>query len=120
MRAPMSDPHDPGERREDAEEQGDWVDRFVLVFVRESMLWPVLIVIIGHAVVFVAPVMLFAVRERRPAALIVFAGLCWGTLSLLRFDKRRSGKLSQLSALAGATWVLALLTAVVAHRTGIF
>jgi uncharacterized membrane protein len=116
----MTETEPPRQRREDEEEQGVGVDRFVLVFLRESTLWPILIVIVGHVVVFVAPVLLLAVREHRTSAFIVIAGFCLGTIRMVRFDKRRSGGLSQLSALAAVTWVLILGTAALAHRTGIF
>ena len=106
--------------REDEDEGLDWVDRFVLVFLRESMLWVVLIVIVGHVVVFIAPVMLLSVRDRRFSAFVVLGLLGWGTFRALRFDRRRLGKLGQLSALIGVVWVLSLATAITAHVTGIF
>ena len=47
------------------DEPRDWVDRFILPFVRESTLWPVLIVLVAHVVAFVAPALLFAVVADR-------------------------------------------------------
>jgi hypothetical protein len=116
----MPEAPDLPRRPEDDEEPGDWVDRFVLVFLRESMLWPILIVIVGHVVVFVAPVMLIAVRERRPSAIVMIGFVCWGSVSVLRFDRKRSGKFSQLSALVGVTWGVAIGVALGAHYSGIF
>lgn len=118
MAARMSDGAAP--QRADDEAGLDKVDRFVLIFLRESTLWPILIVIVGHIVVFIAPVLLLATRDRRPSAMAMTVVLGWLSFSLVRFDRKRSGKLAQLSALALVVWMLAIATAVVAHWTGIF
>jgi len=110
----------PRPAREDEDEGRDRVDRFVLVFVRESTLWPILIVIVGHMVVFIAPVMLIAARELRPSALVAMAVLVWLSVNLVRYDRRRAGRLSQLTALALVVWTLSVVTAVAAHWYGIF
>ena len=51
----------------------DWIDRFILPFVREPTLWPVLIVLIAHAVAFLGPAMLFAVRDQGRGSIAVLA-----------------------------------------------
>ena len=47
----------------DEEPQG--VDLWVMPYLRDSALWPVLVVLIAHVVAFVAPVLLYAVRDGR-------------------------------------------------------
>lgn len=107
------------EPESDAPEE-DWVDRFILVFVHESMLWPILVVIIGHVVVFTAPALLLAMRDRRASAFAALLLLAFFSVQIVRFDLRRSGRLAALSALVSVVWVLSVAVAWVAHKTGIF
>ena len=107
------------ERRDD-EEEGDWVDRFVLVFVRESTLWPVLFVIIGHVVVFTAPVLLLSMRDGRPSAFVALALLLFFSVQIVRADWSRGGRLAALSVLVAVVWALSLAAAWLANDTGIF
>ncbi len=100
--------------------EGDWVDRFILVFVHESMLWPILVVIIGHVVVFTAPALLLALRDGRASAFAALLLLGFFSVQIVRFDLRRSGRLGALSALVTVVWVLSVALAWVAHETGIF
>jgi hypothetical protein len=102
------------------EESGDWVDRYFLPFVREPTLWPVLIVVIGHAAAFITPVILIGVRDRGVfalAALLAVAGL---SLSVVRFELRERGGIGGLTAVLAAVWITSAALAWVADATGIF
>jgi hypothetical protein len=98
----------------------DWVDRFILPFVRESTLWPVLIVLIAHAVAFLGPAMLFALRDgSRHSAAVLMLLLALSAL-VVRFEWRRDHRLAALSAVTAITWVSSAGFAWISDRTGIF
>jgi hypothetical protein len=58
---------------EDPEANLPFAERWIAPFFREPMLWPVGIVLIAHAVAFLAPVLLFSVRDRKLGALAALA-----------------------------------------------
>ena len=87
---------------------------------REPLLWPVAFVIVAHAVAFLAPVLLLALRDRRIAALGALAGILVLSGSAARAELTRLHRPGVVCGLLAATWVLAVAAAVVAHRTGIF
>jgi len=96
------------------------LERNLLTFLREPMLWPVLVAIIGHAVALLVPVILLAVRERRlssAALLLLLVGL---SASLLRRETRLRGRPGALSGVVWATWSLSAGAAWVADHYGIF
>lgn len=97
-----------------------WVDRYLLIFLRESTLWPILLVIVGHVVAFMVPVLLLSIRERRISAIACLLLLGFFTVNIVRFDVGREGRPAALSILALATWALSGCVAWVAHDTGIF
>ena len=115
----MSDLEHGDDLRDDEENQS-WVDRFVLVFLRESSLWPILFVIVGHIVVFAAPVLILAVRERRVSAMAALLLLGVMSFNIVRFDVGREGRPASLSKLVAITWAIVFAVAWISHRTGIF
>ena len=101
-------------------EPRDWVDRFILPFVRESTLWPVLIVLVAHVVAFVGPAMIFAVRDEGRGSMAVLAVLVVLSALVVRFEWRREGRPAALTALTAVTWVSSAAFAWLANRTHIF
>ena len=112
----MSDRGAPGN---DVGEMPSWVDRVILPFVTEPTLWPILLVAIGHAVAFVTPALLWAVRDGRPAAQAALLGLAFLTLRTLRFDFRRRRRPGALSGIVFSMWILSGVLAVAADRYGV-
>ena len=96
--------------------QPSWVDRAVLPFVFEPTLWPVLLVVIGHAVAFVTPALLWALRDGRPAAQAALLLLGLLTVRTLRFELGRQRRPGALTGIWGAIWLLSGALAVFAHR----
>ena len=94
----------------------DWVDRFILPFVREPTLWPVLIVLIAHAVAFIGPALLFAVRDGGRGWAAALALLALLSLAVVRFEWRRDQRLAALSAVTAVTWLGSVAFAYVSHR----
>jgi len=91
------------------------VDRWLLVFVRESTLWPVLLVLIGHAVALVAPLLLWAIRdgERGPAWALALLGL--PSALGVAWELRHRGP-GALTGLLLSTWGLSIAAAIAADR----
>ncbi|MEM7411539.1 MAG: hypothetical protein AAF430_15005 [Myxococcota bacterium] len=96
-----------------------WIDRLVLPFVREPTLWPIGLVLLGHAIAFLAPLLVLAVRDR--AWLAALGVLVTATLSVLalRREQRLTGGFGAWAAVTGATWALSIAGAVVAARWGL-
>lgn len=101
-------------------ESRSWVDRIVRPFVRQPMLWPVLVVLVGHAAVLTAPLVLAAVREARPSALLVLAGLGALTALGIRYELRAHRRPGPLTGIALGTWAVTLAGAWVADRYHLF
>lgn len=91
------------------------VDRWVLVFVREPTLWPVLVVLIGHAVALLAPLLLWALRDGRSGPLVLLSLLGAGSLSGVAWELRRRGP-GALTGLLASTWLLSAGAAWLANR----
>ena len=114
----MSSAEDPGS---DRDPQGElWVDRWLLPAIRESTLFPLLLVVIGHVIAFVAPALLFALRDRRIGAQIALFALAVLTFGCVRFEIRRHRRLDLLSAILLATWLASGVVAWACDRYGLF
>lgn len=107
-------------RAKEPEEGVDRVERYVMPFVREPTLWPVLIVLLAHAAAFVAPAMIFAVRDEGRGSAVVLLVLALLSAAVVRFEVRRRGRPASLTAVLGVTWALSVALAVVADRAGLF
>lgn len=88
-----------------------WIDRYVYPAVRESTLFPLLLVVIGHVVAFIAPALLFAVRDRSFASMIALFGITVLSVQCVRFEVARSGRPDVLSWILLATWLVSGATA---------
>jgi hypothetical protein len=98
----------------------DRVDRFVMPFVRETTLWPVLAVVIGHAGVLIALAILEAVRDRNPIGWLALTALALLSLRVPVYEVRRRRRPGALSAVTAASWLLATGLAAVAHHYGAY
>ena len=69
--------------RNEREPRGElWVDRWILPALRELTLLPLVLVVVGHVVAFVAPTLIFAMRDRSIGAqLAAVLGLPYGFAS---------------------------------------
>ncbi len=102
----------------EADESGEsqsWFDTWIRPYVVESTLWPVLIVVLAHLAAFVAPIVLFAVRDRRIPSMAALAVLLVASGSAIGVDvsKRRVGLITGLIL---AAWAMTGLFAYFAGR----
>jgi hypothetical protein len=114
----MSRSSGPGSEREPRGEL--WVDRWILPALREFTLLPIVLVVAGHLVAFVTPMLIFAVRDRRIGAQMAVFGLLFLTFSCVRFEIRRNGRPGLLSGWIGGTWLVALVVAWACNHYSLF
>jgi hypothetical protein len=108
--SPESPPKSPPKSKFDndpAESSNDelWVDRYLLPAVREFTLFPLLLVVIGHVVAFIAPALLFALRDRSFGAMLALFAMGVLTVQCVRFEVARHGRPDILSGILLATWL---------------
>jgi len=96
----------------------DAVDRWVMPYVRDSTLWPVLLVVMAHVMAFVAPVLLYAIRDHHLAAFAALAGTLYLTFGVIRYDVRRSRRPAALSIIVLVIWAASIAAAYYGNRTG--
>ncbi len=97
----------------------DWVEKWVLPFLDETSLWPVLIAVIGHIVALLTLVVLTAWRQPLPVGafgvglmLVISGRLAWTEISFYQ----RPGAMTGFIALC---WALSIGGAVFAQHYGL-
>ncbi|MBW2269454.1 MAG: hypothetical protein JRH16_12835 [Deltaproteobacteria bacterium] len=111
-----------GEAGGEAEEEGlegGW-ENWVLPYIHDSALWPVLIVIVAHVVAGMIPLLISAVRERWIPAIVLTAWLGFLSYKLCRNDVKQHAGLSAIGWLLIITWLLGGTAAYFSDRTGLF
>jgi hypothetical protein len=93
---------------------------WVMPYLEDSALGPVLIVIVIHVVAFMVPVILFAVVDRSIPAMAANVWLIYLSYKLLRADIAHNGHLGKISWLLISTWLLSFIAAYASVMTGLF
>jgi len=107
--------------RDAREPQGElWVDRWILPALRDTALLPIVIVVSGHIVAFTAPMLIFALRDRKIGAQLALLGLLVLTVGCTRFEIRTRGRPALLSGWIGGIWFAALGAAWACNRYALF
>ena len=96
-------------------DQSPSLERFIMRYLEDAALWPIVIVIIGHLVALASFALLFSVRERRLSAFFATGLLLWASFLALRWEYRRHGHLGIITVLLAITWLLSALTAYAGH-----
>jgi predicted ABC-type exoprotein transport system permease subunit len=111
----------PNEPADDREPHGElWVERWILPALRETALLPVVLVVVGHLVAFMAPMWIFALRDRALGALFALLALLVLSLECVRFEWRRYGRPALLSGWISGTWLASIAAAWACHRYQLF
>lgn len=105
----MSSSSQPSDEREPHGEL--WVDRWILPALCELTLLPLVLVVAGHMIAFVAPTLIFALRDRNIGAQMAVFALITLTFGCVRFEVRRHGRPGLISAWIGGTWLAAIAAA---------
>ncbi len=97
----------------------DWVDRWVIPFAGESIMWPILVALVGHTSTLLALVVLVAWRRPLPFGLFglvltlaITGRLAWVELSFYRRPRH-------LTWFCVGTWLLAVVIAWGGARLGV-
>lgn len=98
----------------------DWVEQWVLPYLREPVLLPVLIALLGHVVVGLSPLMLAVWRTGNPAAIAALALLSAASVGLSLFEARSQRRPGAVTLTIAGTWLASVGVAVLAERTGVF
>lgn len=114
----MSNPDEPGNEREPHGEL--WIDRWILPAMRELTLLPLVLVVVGHLVAFMTPMLIFALRDRNIGAQLAVLGLFALSFECARFEFRRYGRPALLSGWIGATWLASIAAAWACNRYSVF
>ncbi len=96
-----------------------WVERFVLPFVRDSSLLPILIAIIGHFSIALAPLLLWVFRAHNPVGAAALLGFLVLSVEVVSLDLKAARRPAGLSAVLFSTWALAGLFAWIGNRYGL-
>jgi hypothetical protein len=111
--------NEPAGERRDVPPDAWRVERWLAPFFTDSGLWPVTAVVIAHAVLGIALLLLDAIRSPGAFSLAALAALALVSLEALRRAALR-GRLGPLSATIAASWLLAALAAWAADRAGLY
>ena len=84
------------------------------------MLWPVLLVVIGHVVVGIAPLWILVHRGGHPGALATLVALAGASLAAMGLELRQRRRPGAVCSILVATWAASAATAVFAARHGLF
>lgn len=96
-----------------------WVEQWVMPYLQESALWPVLLALLGHIVVIIAPILTSVARGWRPAVVPLFA-LVLGSGWLVMTDYGRRKRPGVVTAVVLVTWALSGVVAYFAYITDVF
>jgi hypothetical protein len=99
----------------DADPENSWFETFLLQYFKESTLWPVAFVVLVHAAAFLAPIILFALRDRGLPAMAAMAALVGVSLRFCGSDWRRR-RFGPISGLLLGVWGLAATGAYFANQ----
>lgn len=96
-----------------------WVEQWILPYVEEMTLWPVLVAVLGHVLVVLVPLELAFVRGPSLAAAAVLAVLLVATFELVRMEIRALGRPRWLSVIGVGMWIASVPCAYYAGTIGI-
>lgn len=96
-----------------------WVERWVLPFVRDLGLWPVLAAVVGHFAVVLAPLLLWVFRGRNPFGAVLLLAVGWLSGQVVMMDVRALRRPGALTVVLALTWALAGLMAWAGNQYGL-
>ena len=102
------------------EEDPQGIDMWIMPYLREPSLGPVLVVIIAHIVAFVAPVLLYAVRDQRPGPIVAIVVIALLSLRGFRWEIRTRNGFGAISWLIVVSWVGSFVAAYFANLHNFF
>ncbi len=95
------------------------LERAILPYLHEPTLWPVLLVVLAHAIVLVAQLLVFVWRDGGVGSFMGLGVLAVLSLAAIRLEVRDRRRPGAITALATVIWVLSGLAAWAGVRIGI-
>ncbi len=96
------------------------VERAIATLFEESTLWPLLAVVLGHVAAFLTPVVILALRDRRPSAGVALLGAIVLSGLAVRAEWSRAGRPGPQAAFVVLSWLLTGVLAWAANRWQVF
>ncbi len=96
---------------DDLEAKPEWLQRWVLPYIEDSALWPVLIVLIAHAMAFISPMIAFTVRDHSFAAGLVVIWLAYLSFRGAQYERRVRDRYGSFTWVLVVTWAVSLVGA---------
>lgn len=115
----MHDPDSDPPSAERSEEEGGWADQWVWPFLREPVLWPVAVAIIGHVVLVQAWLLVEVWRAAAPQHTAAFGVLVVMSVGLVHGELRSRRRPGAVAFTVVASWAVAALVAWGAGSYGI-
>jgi hypothetical protein len=109
--SPVAEPSDPEAR---------FLETVIAPLTRDSMLWPILAVFVGHLVAGLSYALVFSLRDRRPAALLALALAVWLSIGGVRAELRVRGKPAALTGIIAVIWLLGAAVAFAGDHWRVF
>jgi len=95
------------------------LERVILPFLREPTLWPILLVLVAHVVVFVAPLLVLAWRDGHGWAIAGLFVTAAGSVTASAMEIRDHRRPGGITALFAAVWALCGAGAWAGARSGL-
>jgi hypothetical protein len=91
------------------------VDLWIMPYIRDVSLWPVLVVLIVHVVAFVTPVLLYAIREQRTGPIVCVGIVVLLSLRGIYWEMQARKTFGAISWLIVVSWVSSFVAAYFAN-----
>ena len=101
-----------------AEESENRAELWILPYLEDSSLWPVLIVVMAALAAFLTPILLYAVYHLNVQAMLAALLVLWLTAKAIRWEWRLKGRPGGLAFVLALVWSAASFTVIYGLRQG--
>ena len=95
----------------DLEAKPEWLQRWVLPYIEDSALWPVLIVLVAHVMAFISPMIAFTVRDQSIPAGLVVVWLAYMSYRGARYERVVRDRHGSFTWILVVTWAVSFVGA---------
>ncbi len=96
-----------------------WADKWVLPYLDDSGLWPVVAALLGHVAMLLAPLLLGVARDRNPFAIASLLIVAYFSVRVMVTDLRGRWRRGLVTSVVLGTWVLSAAVAYGAAQYGL-
>ncbi len=97
-----------------------WARYWILPYLEDTALWPVLMAVLGHVVVLIVPLLVFAQRSGHPVAYLFLAALGFVSVQLVWVEVQALRRPGALTGVVVVTWGVSIPLASYTGQLGIF